>query len=152
MVRHNLYSAPALSAADFAFIISAGMIRRWKIPGQDAAPVIDDLCQAQYYTNHDQVPYMNQLFAAMYNLVLCRISKMDLIAPSSIAEIFEEKNPNYGGNDGEERHLVGPELIADLQWLIYNALLQSSDQGARGEEHKKYYDTYVTTFQSRWGT
>ena len=63
----------------------------------------------------------------MYDLILCHIPEMGLIAPRtrarspspglsglSIAEIFEEKIPNYGDNDGEERHVVGPELIAYL--------------------------------------
>ena len=45
---------------------------------------------------------------------------MGLIAPNpgcSIAYVFEEKIPSYGNSAGEERHMVGPELIQYLQWL-----------------------------------
>ena len=47
--------------------------------------------------------------------------------------------------------MVGPELIAYLQWLIYSALFKSPDQGARRDEHKKYYDTWVVSFKARRG-
>ena len=63
----------------------------------------DDIRQAPNYTDHEKSPHFNQLFAAMYDLVLCRISKMGLIASgpgSRIAEILEEKIPNYGKNEG----------------------------------------------------
>ena len=53
----------------------------------------------------------------MYDLILCSIFKMtllDLIPGSSIAEIFEEKIPIVCENDGEERYLVCPELIGYL--------------------------------------
>ena len=65
---------------------------------------------------------------------------MSLISPSHgnpIAKKIEEKIPNYGDDDGEDSHLVGPELIAYLQWLIYSAQYKSQDHGARGDEHKK---------------
>ena len=54
----------------------------------------------------------------MYDLILCRIPKMGLIAPNpgcSIADVFEDTIPNYGVSAGEDKHLVGPELIAYLQ-------------------------------------
>ena len=90
----------------------------------------------------------------MYDLVLCRIPKMGLIAPNpgcSIANVFEEKIPNYGDSAGEERQLVGPGLIAYLQWLLYRAPFKSQDQGARGDEHKKSHNTWVVLFKARWG-
>ena len=129
-------------------IISAGVIRRWKLPslaaGYDKAPVDDDPRRAQYESNdaeHDESPFFNQLFAAMYDLILCSIPKLGLLTSTpgrSIAEIFEEEIPNFGENDWEERYLVSPELIAYLQWLIYSAQYKSQDQGAREDEHKKY--------------
>ena len=133
------------------------MLRRWKLPGFHEAPVNDNTRQAPYYTNHDKSPHFNQLFAAMYDLILCSIPKMGLIAPNpgrSIVEVFDETIPHYGdsaGTAGEERHLVGPELIVYLQWLIYSAPFKSQDQGARGDEHKKYYNTWVVSFKVRWG-
>ena len=96
------------------------------------APVNDDPRLAPYYTDHDQSPGFDQLFAAMYDLILCRIPKMGLIAPNpgrSIADIFEEKIPNYSDIAWEERHLVGPELTAYLQWLIYSAPFQVTGPG-----------------------
>ena len=39
----------------------------------------------------------------------------------------------------EERQLVGPELLAYLQWLIYSAQFKPPDQGVNGD--KKYYYT-----------
>ena len=65
----------------------------------------DDPCQAQYYTEHDVLHFFNQLFAVMYDLILCSFPKMGLSFPTpgcSIAEIFEEKIPNIGKNDCEE--------------------------------------------------
>ena len=49
------------------------------------APVNDDPCHAPYYTDHDQLPYDNQVFAAMYDLILCQcqIPKMGLMARKS---------------------------------------------------------------------
>ena len=48
------FSAPALSATDLVFIvISAGMIRWWKLPSYNKAPADDDPRQAPYYTEHD---------------------------------------------------------------------------------------------------
>ena len=79
---------------------------------------------------------------------------MGLIAPNpgrSIADVFEDTILNYGDSAGEERHVVGPELIEYLQWLIYSAQFKSPDQGACGDEHKKYYNTWVVSFKARWG-
>ena len=73
------------------------MLRRWQLPGFHEAPVNEDPRQAPYYTNHDQSPHFNQLFVAMYDLILCRIPKMGLIAPNpgrSIADVFEMTIPN----------------------------------------------------------
>ena len=123
------------------------------MPGQHKAPFDDDLRQAPYYKEHSESPVFNQLFAALYDLILCRIPKMGLLSPGSgrsIANIFDEKIPNYGENDGDERYLVGPELIAYLQWLIYTSPFKSPDQGQRAGEHKKYYDTWVVSFKVRW--
>ena len=67
--KTQFFLSPALSATDFVFIIVlAGVLRRWKFPGFLKAPVNDDPRQAQYYIDHDQSPYFNQLFAAMYDL------------------------------------------------------------------------------------
>ena len=82
----------------------------------------------------------------MCDLILRSIPKIGLLAPTpgrSIAEIFEEKIPNNGENDWEERYLVRPELITYLQWLICSAPYKSQDQGERGDEHEKYYDTWA---------
>ena len=69
----------------------------------------------------------------------------------TIAEIFEEKIPNIGENDEGGRYLVSPELIAYLQWLIYSAQYKAQDQGARGEEHKKYYNIWLVSFKAKLG-
>ena len=71
--------------------------------------VNDDLCQVPNYIDHEQSPHLNQLFPALYDLVLYHIPKKDLIVFSpgrSIVDFFEfeKKIPNYGENDGEERH------------------------------------------------
>ena len=88
------------------------------------------------------------------DVILCSIPKLGLLTSTpgrSIAEIFEEEIPNFGENDWEERYLVSPELIAYLQWLIYSAQYKSQDHGARGDEHKKYFDTWIVSFKARWG-
>ena len=58
---------------------------------------------------------------------------------------------NYGENEGEERHLVAPEILAYIQRLLRSSHQSRPDQGARGDKHKKFYTTQVTTFKSRWG-
>ena len=89
---------------------------------------------------------------------------MGLIVPSpgcSIAKI-EEKIPNYGENEGERGgglgvggggHFVDPELIEYFQWLIYSlsAPFKSPDKSVHRIKHKKYYYTWVATFNSRLG-
>ena len=74
------------------------------------APVNDKSRQEPYYTEHEKLPYLNQLIAGMYysDLILCSIP-MSLIAPCpgcSITYIFEEWIPNYGENGWEERQLL----------------------------------------------
>ena len=98
----------------------------------------DDLRQAQYYTDHDESPHFNQLFAALYDLILCCIPKMNLLAPGpgrSIADVFDEKIPNFCYSRLEVRYLVGPgpELIAYLQWLMDTAPSKAPDQGKQGD-------------------
>ena len=123
------------------------------MPGHHSAPVTDDPRRAPDYVENGASPVFNQLFAALYDLILCRIPKMGILAPDSgrsITDIFEEKMPDYE-NIGNERYLVSPELIAYLQWLIYSAPFKSPDQGPRAEEHKRYYDTWAASFKARWG-
>ena len=53
--------------------------------------------------NHDQLPHFNQLFAAMYDLILCCIPKIGLIAPNhgrSIVDVIDETIPNICDSAG----------------------------------------------------
>ena len=71
----------------------------------------------------------------MYDLLLCRIPKMGLVAPNarpSIADVFEETIPYYGDSAGEERHLVSPELIAYLQCTDAGTLRSLAPCAGRG--------------------
>ena len=77
--KTQLFSSPALSATDFATDFSRYAPPWWKLPAFHKAPVDDDPRQAPYYTDHNQSPHINQLFAAMYNLILCSIPKIGLL-------------------------------------------------------------------------
>ena len=121
------------------------MLRRWKLPGHHSAPVDDDLRRAPYYTEHRASPVFNLLFAAMYDLILCRIPKMGLLVPGqgrTVADVLEERIPKYDTNDdddevdadSEPEYVVGPKL----QWLIYSAPFKAPDHGKRAGVHSEH--------------
>lgn len=77
---------------------------------------------------------MNKLFAALYDLILCRIAKMISLAPSPgsiLDSIFQRKNPKLKSGDATERGkiVIIPELIAYLKRLIYTASAAFKDPG-----------------------
>lgn len=76
----------------------SGWIQRWKSP--------PDLRAAPYFTKTDQCPIMNQLFAGLYDLILCRITKMRDLAPApgrTLQDIFQAKIPKINPQDATER-------------------------------------------------
>ena len=63
-------------------------------------------------------PTFNKLFAALYDLMLSKLTNMGYLVPSptrTLKEIFQEK---FHGTD---KFLVSAELICYLKWLIYVA-------------------------------
>lgn len=109
----------------------------------------DDLRAAPYYTKTNESPVFNQLFAALYDLILCRITKMSSLAPSpgrTPEAIFQEKIPKINPADETERarFLIGPELIAYLKWLIYTAAFKDPNAGDRGAIHSRFYVDWVS--------
>ena len=108
-----------------------------------------DLRVALYYTKTNESPILNQLFAALYDLILCRITKMSSLAPSpgrTLDAIFDEKIPKINPADEKEREkfVVSPELIAYLKWLIYTAAFKDPNAGDRGAIHARFYVDWVS--------
>ena len=117
-----------------------GNLSYWKL-GQD------NLRVAPFYTETgDELPF-NQLFAAAYDLILCRCERMGYLAPSQerdIKAIFMEKV------FGTERFLVSEETIAYLKWLIYTSVFKDGEQRDKvGGElgHVLYYQRELQTLQ-----
>ena len=88
---------------------------------------------------------MNQFFAGLYDLILCRITKMNFLAPApgrTLQEIFQAKIPKIDPQDATEREkfIIGPELIAYLKWLIYTAAFKEPMAGERGVLNIKFFN------------
>jgi len=88
----------------------SGWIQWWKSP--------PELRAAPYFIKTDDCPKMNQLFAGLYesnyDLILCRITKMNFLAPtpgSTLQEIFQAKIPKINAAE-RERFIICPEHIA----------------------------------------
>lgn len=78
----------------------------------------DNLRTAPFFTDHDDSPNFNKLFAALYDLIFGKMTNMGLLIPShdlTLKRIFRDKVV------GTDHDLVSPELIAYLKWLIYVA-------------------------------
>ena len=97
---------------------------------------LDDLRASPYYTKRPNVPPFNKLFAALYDLMLSKLTNMGYLIPSptrTLKEIFQEKI--YG----TDKFLVSAELIAYLKWLIYVAAFKDRS----GLNHEEFYGKEV---------
>jgi hypothetical protein len=66
---------------DLILITTAGHIQRWQLPGHHEAQDNDNFRQAQYYYGHAASQFFNQLFAALYDLIISTITKEGLLVP-----------------------------------------------------------------------
>ena len=74
---------------------------------------------------------------------------MGMLAPDGVSrclkDIFDMKMSAFSDNDdgsaipGAERHVVSPELMAYLKFLIYTAAFKDPLADKRGAEHVQYY-------------
>lgn len=105
-------------------------------------------------------PTFNQLFAALWDIVLTRITKLGLFGPDpcnrSVEDVFNMKMPAFADEDDDasaafsgERHLVSPEIIAYLKWLIYTAAFKEPFGDKRGAEHVKFYLDWKRTISAK---
>ena len=128
----------------------AGWFSSWRL-----GPEGDDLKAAPFYIDTPQSPQFNQIFAAAYDLILCRCERMSLLAPTShrnIKTIFNEKV------HGTDTPLVSAETIAYLKWLIYVAMFKDANQRDKTEgtdwDHSRYYALELATLNdagnSQW--
>jgi hypothetical protein len=97
---------------------------------------------------------MNQLFAGLYDLILCRVTKMSGLAPAhgrTLQDIFQAKIPKIDPQDATERErfIIGPELIAYLKWLIYVAAFKDASEGERGLINIKFFTDWVNEIFSK---
>ena len=117
----------------------------------------DDLNQPPFYNKAQASPVIIVIFAGLWDLILCRITKMSYLAPSagsSIKDISEEKIPAISRVDADdanatEKHLVRPELMAYLKWLIYTAPFKDPFAQPRGARHTEFYVDWVSTFAAK---
>ena len=101
-------------------------------------------------------PIFNQLFAALWDLILTHITKMGIFAfeacSCSRKDIFDMKMPAFAdGVDNclisvEEQLLVSPELMAYLKWLIYTVASKEPLADARGAKNVQFYLEWTRTF------
>ena len=106
----------------------------------------DDVRVSPYFTVQRSSPNFNKLFAALYDVIFSKLTKMGRLIPGAgrtLKDIFKEKIP------GTERHLISEELIAYLSWLIYVAAFKNKT----GLQHEVFYNTKVAYLKSaapRW--
>ena len=78
----------------------------------------DDLRNPQFYDKGRASPTFNQLFAALWDLLLTSITKMGIFAPEacgrSLEDVFNMKMPAFAADDDASaeisggRHLLSP--------------------------------------------
>ena len=67
-------------------VLFTGNIEQWRLPGDPArstkidAPG-DDLSKGQYFFETADSPAINLLFAALFDLIICRTTKMGIFFP-----------------------------------------------------------------------
>ena len=63
---------------------------------------------------------------------------------SSLKDVFDTKMPAFPGDDddasviSEEQHLISPEIIACLKWLIFTAAFKESLGDPREAKHVQF--------------
>ena len=109
-------------------VLFAGKFEQWRLPGDPArgsdidAPG-DDHSQGQYFVEiNKKSPPINLLFAALFDLVICRTMKMGLHIPCTgegrdSDAIFDEKVPK-AKDDERKIWLVGAKIVAYLKYPI----------------------------------
>ena len=69
-----------------AIALFAGKNEQWRLPGDparggDINSPGDDLSQGSYFVESNKSPPINLLFAALFDLIICRTTKMGLLIP-----------------------------------------------------------------------
>ena len=94
----------------------------------------DDVRISPYFKAHDESPNFNRPFAALYDVICTKLTKMGQLIPGpgrALKEIFKEKI------HGTDEHVISEELVAYLMWLIYVAAFKDSSNVA----HQITYNT-----------
>ena len=90
-------------------------------PGSKSLAPGDDLSKGQYFVKTEKSKPINLLFAALFDLIICFITKMGLFVPSGAAgrnldAIFAKKVPKIK-DDLRKKPLVCAEILAYLVGL-----------------------------------
>ena len=136
-------------------VLFAGKIGQWRLPGDPArgsdidAPG-DDLTQGPYFVETNKSPPINLLFETLFDLIICRTSKMGLGIPCAsegldLDAIFAEKVPMAKG-DEREKWLVCAEILAYLKYLVYSAAFKDPTAEPRGSIHAEFCRGWRRTF------
>ncbi len=110
----------------------------------------DDLSKAPYFVETNGSPDLNLLFAALFDLIICRGTKMGLFVPSSqrnLDTIFADKVPQIH-DDEVPKWLVSADILAYLKWLIYTAAFKEPTLEPRGSIHENFYKAWRRAFRS----
>ena len=103
----------------------------------------DNLKASPYYTETQDSPYINQLFAALYDLVLGRGTSMSIITPTagrSLDDIWSLKVPQAKNvPEKDAKWLVGPEIMAYLKYLVVAAPYKDPTAQPHGAELNLFY-------------
>jgi len=110
----------------------------------------DDLSKGPYFVGTPTSPEINLLFAALFDLIICRTTKMGLFIPApnrNIDAIFADKVPQIH-DDEVQKWLVGADILAYLKWLIYTAAFKEPTVEPRGSIHENFYKGWRRTFRN----
>ena len=111
----------------------------------------DDHSQGQYFVGNNKSPPINLLFAALFDLIVFRTTKIGLFVPCAregrdLDAIFAKKVPKVK-DDEREKWLVGAKILAYLKYLIYSAAFKDPTAKPRGSIHTEFYRGWCRTFR-----
>ena len=117
----------------------------------------DNLREGTFHRKTQASPVFNQLFTSLWDRVLCSITKMSTFASDicrTLTDIFNDVIPAIDCADQadvntEEKHIVSPNLIAYLKWLIYTVAFKDPFAEPLGAIHTQFYLSWVDTLAGK---
>ena len=113
----------------------------------------DDVSQEPYFVLTNKSPLINLLFAALLDRIICRTTKRGLLLILSASEgrdldaKFAKMVPKIK-DDENDKWLVGAEILAYLQYLIYSAAFKDLTVEPRGSIYGSFTEAGAEHFAS----